>query len=123
MILNKRLKILWVVITLLSVAALYFLDYKLKILAAFTITSIFIFGFDLWKNYTEIYSKSEKYKSLHAWNLMSNLGQIFFWSYLLMFIFIINEITWLYWFIFIDLFVVSTYLNYKFKNKMLNYKE
>jgi len=119
LILNKKIKISWFILVLLTFALLLLSDYNLFVFIAYTVISLFVFGFDLWKNYVTVYANSEKYKRLHAWNLMSVIGQFSFWSYLILFIFIIKDSAWYYWFIFVDLFVVSTYLNYKFK-KILN---
>jgi hypothetical protein len=118
-ILDRRIKIIWVMSVLITISLCLFTDFDLYLLAAYTVASIILFGFDLWKNYTEIYSKSDNYKSLHAWNLISNIAQIFFWSYIIMMIFVLGNLKWYHWFLFVDLFIVSTYLNYKFRNKML----
>ncbi len=119
MILDRRIKIVWVVSALTTISLFLFTEFDLYLLAAYTVASVILFGYDLWKNYTEIYSKSSDYKSLHAWNLISNIAQVFFWSYIVMMIFVLGNLKWYHWFLFVDLFIVSTYLNYKFRNKMI----
>ena len=115
MILNRKIKIVWILLLLITFVLSFLLDYDFVVFIAYTVISLFVFGFDLWKNYTTVYAKSERLKGLHAWNLMSVTGQFFFWTYLILFIFVINDLAWYHWFIFVDLFIVSTYLNYKFK--------
>jgi len=115
LILNRKIKIIWVLLLFVTFILSYLLDYDFLVFIAYTVISLFVFGFDLWKNYITVYAKSEKLKGLHAWNLMSAIGQFFFWSYLILFIFVINDLAWYHWFIFVDLSIVSTYLNYKFK--------
>ncbi len=123
MILDRKIKISWFILVLLTFGLSILLEYNIIIFIAYTVISLFVFGFDLWKNYITVYANSEKFKRLHAWNLMSVIGQFFFWSYLVLLVFVVEGSAWYHWFIFADLFVVSTYLNYKFKKTMNMYTE
>jgi hypothetical protein len=104
----------------LALIACAVMDIDLKMIILFTIVSAGLFLTDLWKNYSTLYSKSRKLKSIHAWNLISSIGQIFFWGYLFLFVFVIVDKLWFYWVIVVDLLIVTTYLNYKFGNMIKN---
>ncbi|SHJ11717.1 hypothetical protein SAMN02745751_01782 [Dethiosulfatibacter aminovorans DSM 17477] len=118
MIYNRNIKIIWLISLVLTLAACLTADMDKVVIIGFTIVSAGLFLADLWKNYTALYSRSGEFKSIHAWNLISSIGQVFFWGYLFMFIFIVVDKTWYHWFIMVDLFVATTYLNYKFRSMM-----
>ena len=120
MIYNRNIKIIWLASMALALIACAVMDIDLKMIILFTIVSTGLFLTDLWKNYSTLYSRSQKLKSIHAWNLISSIGQIFFWGYLFLFVFVIVDKLWFHWFIMVDLLIVTTYLNYKFGNMIKN---
>lgn len=114
MISNRMIRNLWKIALVVSVILCLILDVDLVVLGVFTGASIVLFLVDLWKNYSGLYVKSNELKTIHAWNLIDNIGQIFFWSYLMFFIFVAESRSIVLWLILVDVFVVATYLNYKF---------
>ena len=115
MIYNRNLKIIWLVSMVITLAACVAADIDLKMIIGFTILSAGLFLADLWKNYKALYSRSGEFKSIHAWNLISSMGQLFFWGYLFLFAFTIVDKAWYHWLIMADLFIATTYLNYRFQ--------
>ena len=93
-------------------------DMDLEMIIGFTVISAGLFLADLWNNYKTLYSRFGEFKSIHAWNLISSMGQIFFWGYVFLFAFIIVDKSWYHWLIMADLFIATTYLNYRFRNKV-----
>lgn len=118
MIYNRNFKIIWLISVVLTLIACAARDIDLKMIILFTTLSAGLFLADLWKNYSKLYSRSSEFKRMHAWNLISSMGQIFFWGYLFLFVFIIVDKAWYHWLIIADLFIITTYLNYKFESSI-----
>ncbi len=118
MIYNRNIKIIWLVLMVITFAACLASDIDLKMIIVFTSLSAGLFLADLRINYKALYSRTGEFKSVHAWNLISSMGQIFFWGYLFLFAFVIVDKAWYHWLIMVDLFIATTYLNYKFKYKI-----
>lgn len=114
MIINIRIKTIWQIILALAIVLCFVENSDVAVLITFIAVSIGLFFIDLWFNYTGFYVKSEKFKTLHAWNLISNIGQIFFWSYLIFFVFVADGKSLVLWSILVDAFIATTFLNYKF---------
>ncbi len=114
MLYSKISRIIWIIILLVSIIGRLISQKDIFFIYLFTIGSALIFIIDF-LNVSRYYKSGNRAKVKKKWHILANLTQWIFWSALVYVPFVSTMSIGYKIFVLVDLFIVATYIMYKYK--------